>query len=108
MTLPKLTVVVLCAALVASVLTIIIMLFSPVMAPSPHGEGTCGSLGGLILRGGETRNNGGDITSEQFDARIADCRVATGGHTALLLVPVIIGGFSWWGALRLSERNHRR
>ena len=105
MTLSKLTVPALAVAMVASILTIGIMLLSPVMAASPFGEGTCGSLGGLILRGGETRNNGGDITAEQYDARIDDCRSATLRQSGLLALPIAAGGLAWWGAMTVKGRR---
>ena len=93
--------------LIASLITLVVMLVSPVMAQSDHVDGTCGSLGGLILRGGETRNNGGEISAEQFDARINDCRAATIGYAALLLVPLGTGAASWWGAMTISGRERR-
>ena len=107
MTPSKLAVPVLGAALIASVIAVVVMLVSPVMAQSEHVDGTCGSLGGLILRGGETRNNGGEISAEQFDARVSDCRSATIGHAALLLVPLGAGAASWWGAMTISGRERR-
>ena len=83
-----------------------VMLISPVMGASTYGgDSTCGSLGGLILRGGETRNNGGDITGEQFDARIDDCRAATIQQVPLLAIPVVLGGAAWWGAMTVSARS---
>ena len=105
MTPSKIAVPVLGVTLIASVITLVVMLVSPVLAQSAHVDGTCGSLGGLILRGGETRNNGGDISAEQFDARVSDCRAATIGHAALLLVPLGTGAASWWGAITISSRK---
>jgi hypothetical protein len=94
------------SALVACVLWFGLLLLSPVMGPDTFGgESTCGSLGGLILRGGETRNNGGEISSEQFDARIDNCRTATVRSALFLIAPVGIGLASWWGAMTLSARN---
>ena len=47
MTTSKLVVPTLAVTLVASILVLKVMLLSPVVAASPFGEGTCGSLGGL-------------------------------------------------------------
>ena len=69
----------------------ILALLGPVMAPDPFSESsTCGSLGGLILRGGETRNNGGDITTKEFDDRLDACRDAFVGAVPTLGWPLAL------------------
>jgi hypothetical protein len=102
---PKLTTAVLAAALLACMAWLGIMLISPVMgAYALGGTSTCGGLGGLLSRGGETRNNGGDISAEQFDQRIDDCRAATIRQSAVLALPIGLGVFSWWGAMTVSAK----
>jgi len=106
MTLSKLTTGALATGMLACLVWLGVMLVSPVMGASTYGEAsTCGSLGGLILRGGETRNNGGDISGEQFDQRIDDCRTATLSSTPLLALPIGLGTAAWWGAMTVSARS---
>ena len=94
------------AALVACVIWFAVLLFSPVMGPDTFGgDSSCGSFRSLIASGGETRNNGGDITGQQFDDRVDNCRTAFEQQLPFLLAPLALGATAVVAAVALRPRN---
>jgi hypothetical protein len=80
------------AVLAACIIGFGVMLFSPVMGPDTFGgESSCGSVRSLFVSGGETHNNGGEISAQQFEDRITNCRAAFERQAPTLLIPLALG-----------------
>jgi len=92
----------------AAILGGVFLTFSPLIAPYPTGgTGNCGALAGLIVRGGETRNNGGELPSGVFEAWVDTCRAATVVGAGVLVGLALLAIGSAWGATVVHGRQWR-
>jgi len=92
----------------AAIVGAVLLTFSPLIAPYPTGgTSNCGALAGLIVRGGETRSNGGELPPGVFEAWMDTCRTATVVGAVVLVGLALLAVGSAWGATAVHARQWR-
>jgi len=89
------------AVLIASGIWFAVALFSPVMT----GDTSCGSMGSLVVSGGEARDIEGNLSADQLRARIDDCHAAFEQRLPTLVPPVGLAGVALVGIVVLTVKK---